>query len=207
MFFILSINPSKHTVRIVAHAATLEQAIALVSEHADAYVKSKNAPVMHRGDEEVKLTDRIIFFTKKVPQQDYQIDVFRQQTHQVRSWTGTAYRDEQILVRRFCYTEYSALTPLPCAAQIPLPPQLNCAAAPLPPPPAPPANKLKVKLSNTIGGFPQDVIESLCQNERFQQSRINAELNKLPPPFAKHNVFSAPRSDDESFDEVEDEEE
>jgi hypothetical protein len=207
MFYVLSLNPKKHTVRIVGHASSLEEAINLVSEHADQYVKSKNGPVMHRGEAEVKLTDRVFFFTKKVPQQDYQIDVFRQQTHEVRTWTGVTYKDEQSLVRRFCYAEYDGCVAMAGAStgELLLPAPEPIPLAPLPPlvfdtSTAPP--KAKFFRPNTLAGFPQDVIESLRQNERFQQYRITADLNHLPPPFQR-TVF--PAADDGTSDSFEDE--
>lgn len=204
MFFIISLNPSKHNAKIVGHAATLEQAIQMVAKSAGEYVKSKNEPVMHRGTEDVKFTERVIFFTRKRAEQEYEIDVFRQQTHQIKSWTGSSYKDEETLTRRFFYTEYSVIPEAPAPPQV-MPPtedfleseqqKANRAAK---------AKTMGLKCSNTVGGFPQSVLTSLQDNERFQQSRIAAEANRLPPPF-KHTVCVCNDDDDDddiSIDEI-----
>lgn len=202
MFFIISLNPNKHNAKIVGHAATLEQAILMVAKSAGEYVKSKNEPVMHRGAEDVKFTERVIFFTRKRAEQEYEIDVFRQQTHQIKTWTGSSYKDEETLARRFFYTEYSVIP------EAPAPPmtlstttvandfleneqqKANRAAK---------AKNMGLKCSNTVGGFPQSVLTSLQDNERFQQSRIAAEANRLPPPF-KHTVCVCNDEDDDDDD-------
>lgn len=196
MFFVVSINPKKLTVHIVGHAATIEEVIKIVADKADFYVKSKNDPITHRGHntEDMNFTDRVLYFTRKSPDHDYQIDVFRQQTKPHKGWTGTSYRDEQTLVRRFVYTEYVSQTPIaslapiaPIASLAPLVPL----APPLPPPNedrlamerAAKARAMNLNTNNTIGGFPSSVISSLQENERFKQSRIEADRNRLPPPF------------------------
>lgn len=198
MFFIISLNPTKHTVKIIGHALTLEQAIEVVSERANDYVKSKNGPVMNRGEEDVKLTDRVFFFTRKSPQHDYQIDIYRQQTLAVRGWTGsTTYKDETTLVRRICFTEYAAQLHVIPDAPPPMP--IASFAVPNEEKRKPP---MKLTTKNTIGGFPSDVLQSLKECERFQQSKISAEMNKLPPPF-KHTIFAS-ESESSSFEEDED---
>jgi len=201
MFFIISLNPRKHSAKIVGHATSLEQAIAAVAKSADEYVKSKNEPVMHRGAEDVKFTERVIFFTRKRAEQEYEIDVFRQQTHQIKTWTGSSYKDEEILARRFCYTEYSvipeappACTPLATAVPEDLLPETEQKANR-----AAKVKTMGLKCTNTVGGFPQSVLTSLQDNERFQQSRIAAEANRLPPPF-KHTVCVCNDDNDDDDD-------
>jgi hypothetical protein len=210
MFFIISLNPNKHNAKIVGHAATLEQAILMVAKSAGEYVKSKNEPVMHRGAEDVKFTERVIFFTRKRAEQEYEIDVFRQQTHQIKTWTGSSYKDEETLARRFFYTEYSVIP------EAPAPPMMPTTVTTYPSDDfleseqqkanrAVKAKNMGLKCSNTVGGFPQSVLTSLQDNERFQQSRIAAEANRLPPPF-KHTVCVCndddADDDDISIDEI-----
>lgn len=179
MFFILSVDPKKLTVKIVGHASSIEDAIHIVSEKADMYVKSKNNPIMHRGTEDVTFTDRVIYFTRKSPDHDYQLDVFQQQTKPHKGWTGTSYKDEEVLVRRFIYTNYNEYNP-------------NIPDAPIPPPVE---TNAKITLSDRTakviamgldkcgGQIPQSVTLSLQENERFKQCRIDADSNRLPPPF------------------------
>lgn len=216
MFFIICINLTKHSVRIVNHTSTLEKAIEMVKSHSDDYVTEKNAPMMHRGTTEVPITDRVIFFTRKSPMHDYHIDVFRQSTRAVSNWTGTSYKDEELLVRRFYYTEYN--NNLTDAVPVPIQQQLGLSVCPVAPPPPPPpvtpvvaAKPLCIdKRSNMTAFFPPDVMKSLNECERFQQSRISAELNHLPPMF-KHasipcgNVGSNANTSSVSSDDDDDE--
>jgi hypothetical protein len=202
MFFIISLNPRKNNAKIVGHATSLEQAIVLVARCADEYVKSKNEPVMHRGTEDVKFTERIIFFTRKRPEYEYEIDVFRQQTRQIKGWTGSSYKDEEILTRRFCYSEYSVIP------EVPAPPPVVSTPTLLTDPVsdqmfrASKVTSLGLHLHNTIGSFPQAVLTSLQENERFRQSKISADANRLPPPF-KQQTLSIPDDDDDiSVDDI-----
>ncbi len=181
MFFVISVNPKKLTVRIVGNAITVEEAINIVSERADDYVKSMNDPIMHRGPEDMSFTDRIIYFTRKSPDHDYQIDVFRQQTRPHKGWTGTSYKDEETLVRRFIYTEYGqtipdAPPPMPTTTTTTTEDENKTARIAR-------TKAMNLTVTNTIGGFPSSILTSLQENERFKQSRLEADRNRLPPSF------------------------
>lgn len=196
----MSINPTKHTVRIVGHSEYLEDAIDLVKQKADEYVKYKNGPVMHRGadSQEVTFTDRVLYFTQNCPDHAYQIDVFRQQTQKIKGWTGSSYRDHSKLVRRFSYAEYDGLEYIESDnvvenEEIAKPDEdiekLRKERA----------EKLGLTHMNTHGGFPPTVLQSLQQSEMFIQSRESADRNRLPESSHTHIVF------DSSSGETEDE--
>ncbi len=203
MYFIISINPNKHSARIVGHTSSLEKAIELVVEHANEYVNYKNKPVMHRvldnisdGEKQTPTRDRVIFYSQKSPHHDYYVDVFEQKSIATRGWTGTTFRDEQQLVRRFCYTEYALIPEAPAAPVLPT-------NVPINPLDVEQKHKMKMKQklisAKAVAGFPVDVIQSLQECEMFQQNRIAAEMNRLPPPM-KCTTFSNNESDSESSD-------
>jgi hypothetical protein len=114
MFYILSINTNKNTSSIVGHTTTLKEAIASVQQHAKNYVITKNEPVLHRGGDEtdLKFTERVHYFTKDCVDHVHQINVFRQQTHKIKGWASTSYKEDSRLVRRFAYDEYNGLDSL-----------------------------------------------------------------------------------------------
>lgn len=221
MFFVVSINPVNSRIKIVGHADTVEAAIKKTAEIADLYVKSENEPLMHRGQKDMKLTDRIVFFTKKCSDNEYFINVYSQQTQKVKTWTGITYEDTEHLVRRFCFSEY---------AMIP--------DAPVPPPPAvlspttiPTLSKeeeeeirkkkvasLGINNSSNVGWFPESVIGSMKKNELFQKQ---TEFNQSPlfqqaqqatdsmvvreRPLFKHTVFQNTETDSDEDNVTSDE--
>jgi hypothetical protein len=186
MFFILSINTKKNTANIVGHARTLEQAIESVQEHAKNYVIAKNEPVLHRGADEgsVKFTERVHYYTRDCPDHVHQIDVFRQQTKKIKGWTGNSYQEDSQLVRRFAYDEYKGVTEEAKEEEeeevIDSEELMALRAAR--------ARAMGLRHTNTVGGFPKDVMTSLRESNAFQRHRETSESNKLPPPY-KHTVF------------------
>ena len=180
MFFILSINTKKNTVSIVGHAATLDDAIAGVQDYARNYVVAKNAPVLHRGADEsnVKFTERVHFYTKDCANHVHQIDVFRQQTHKVKGWTGSSYKEDSQLVRRFSYDEYAIPDNNDNNDNNEKKKQVIQHRPKI----------AKPQHSNSIGGFPNNIINSLRESDAFKKHRATSDRNILPPQY-KHTVF------------------
>lgn len=194
MFYILAINTKNNTASIVGHAYTLVFAIQSVEDHAKNYVIAKNRFVLHRGADEVekKFTERVHYYTKDCPDYVHQIDVFRQQTKKIKGWTGNSYKEDSQLVRRFAYAEYAdvitddeeeVLNDVEVEA-------LRDARA----------QEMGLRHTNTVGGFPRDVMTSLRESKAFKKHRQNAEANRLPV-VCKHTVFVD--SDDESTNDEE----
>jgi histone H3/H4 len=179
MFFIISVNTKKNTASIVGHANTLEEAIESVQEHAKNYVIAKNEPVLHRGADEAekKFTERVHYYTKDCADHVHQIDVFRQQTKKIKGWTSNSYQEESRLVRRFAYDEYTEVLAEKEKEVI------NEAALR-----ASRAKPMGLRHTNTVGGFPNDVMKSLRESDAFQKHRTTSDNNKLPPPY-KHTIF------------------
>ena len=188
MFFILSINTVKHTASIVGHALTLDEAIQSVKEHAKAYVVAKNEPVLHRGSEgdSLKFTDRVTYYTKDSTEVCHQIDVFRQQTHKIKGWTGSTYHDDSLLVRRFAYNEHSFVKEE--AENDEEFDKLRAARA----------KEMGLRHTNTVGGFPNNVIADLRESQAFQKLKNSSAKNKLPPPY-KHTIFVDSSDSDEDW--------
>lgn len=199
MFFILSINIKKNTASIVGHARTLEEAIEQVKEHSRAYVVAKNDPVLHRSNEEdkVKFTDRVHYYTKDCPERCHQIDVFRQQTKKVEGWVKNSYKDDSQLVRRFAYDEYKEIeaVELVDAEESEASEEVRALRAAR-------AKEMGLRHTNTVGGFPRDVMTDLRESDAFKRYAESAKKNKLPPPY-KHTVFVD--SDDEDVTSTEEE--
>lgn len=195
MFFITSINPKTHSVRIVGHATTVEEALTIMAAQADAYVKSKNAPIMHRKGEaaDVKFTDRLVYFIPD-SEHEHKIDVYYQQTHVTKGWfAGTSIRDESTLVRLFRFVEYKAalVDDEEAPENVELVKQRRVAQA----------KKMNLTPTTTHGGFPQSILAGLEQSERFQQSRVVADQNLLPKKGG--NRFISVVSDDDNDESAE----
>jgi len=186
MFFILSINIKKNTVTIVGHAKTLEEAITRVQDHAKDYVIAKNEPVLHRGSDEgqVKFTDRVHYYTQDCPEHVHQIDVFRQQTKKVKGYITNSYQEDSHLVRRFAYDEYKGVKGIEEGAEE----EAGMTEEEVQAERAARAHALGLRHTNTIGGFPKDVLTSLCESDAYQKHRESSENNNLPPPY-KHTIF------------------
>ena len=155
MFFILSINIKKNTVKIVGHANTLEEAIVSVQEHSKNYVIAKNEPVLHRGSDgaTVKFTDRVHYYTQDCPEQVHQMDVFRQQTKKVKGYITNSYQEDSHLVRRFAYDEYKGVTVALLEEPLVTEEQKKADRVGR-------VRALGLRHTNTIGGFPNDVLKS-----------------------------------------------
>lgn len=185
MFFILSINVKKNSATIVGHARTLEEAIEKVKEQARAYVVAKNEPVLHRANEtdKVKFTDRVHYYTQDCPERCHQIDVFRQQTKKVEGWVKNSYKDDSHLVRRFAYDEYSDFRADELVEEEEEENSAEVRAAR-----AARAKEMGLRHTNTVGGFPHNVMNDLRESEAFKRSRTSTDRNQLPPPY-KHTIF------------------
>lgn len=158
---------------------------------ADTYVKSKNEPIMHRRGEskDVKFTDRLVYF---IPESDHEhtIDVYCQQTHKIRGWTGTSYQEESTLVRLFRFVEYKSGLVEDMEApenEAVLKKQRVAQAKKM---------NLTHTSSATLGGFPASILASLEQSERFKQSRAETEQNRIPSRQAL--IFVSPDDGDDS---------
>lgn len=182
---------------IVGHAATLEEAIESVKNHARAYVVAKNEPVLHRGADgaALKFTERVHYYTRDSTEVCHQIDVYRQQTHKVKGWTGSSYQEDSLLVRRFAYNEYAVEAAAPFVAVALSDDEINRVRAAH-------VKEMGLRHTNTVGGFTPDVIAEIRENKAFKKLQHSSAQNRLPPP-CKHTeiVDSADEEDEQNSDD------
>jgi|JI10StandDraft_1071094.scaffolds.fasta_scaffold22723_3 hypothetical protein len=176
MYFVLSINSRTNSGKIVEHAKTLEDAIALVTKCARDYVLTKSEPLLHRKEERNDDNTETRFFSSNSTAAVHQIDVFKQKIDIVKGWLGTTQVSHSPkLVRRFMYCSYN----IDSSSMPPVPP---------PPPPVLPQSQIVIKRTPKImptGGFPSNVLESLIENTQFQRHRHTTDNNKLNGMFTE----------------------